>query len=136
MQVDDVNAGALTVNETLHLRVPATGLMPEMDAGFQQLLHGNNCHDDLPVEGSGPDAEATGCGPDLTLDDDLPVRTHKVCEQTDTMLPGHPDGASPRRGVHLSREPTTIAPAARDRAKAVDSGTTRSRIWTRTSGEG
>ena len=97
VQVDNVNAGALAVDETLHLRVPATGLMPEVDAGFQQLLHGNDCHDVLPVEGSGPDAEATGCGPDLTLAGDLPVKSHRVCEQTETMLPGLLDGASLQR---------------------------------------
>ena len=70
VQVNNVNAGALAVDETLHLRVPATGRC-EVDAGFQQLLHGNDCHDVLPVEGSGPDTEATGCGPDLTLTGDL-----------------------------------------------------------------
>src|SRR5262249_47255104 len=37
-QVDDVDARALAVDETAHLRVPAARLMAEMDSGLQQLL--------------------------------------------------------------------------------------------------
>ena len=37
-QVDDVDAVALAVDETAHLRVPAAGLVAEVDSGFQQLL--------------------------------------------------------------------------------------------------
>ena len=34
-QVDDVDAAALGEDEALHLRVPATGLVAEVDAGLQ-----------------------------------------------------------------------------------------------------
>ncbi len=37
LEVDDVDAGALAVDEPLHLRVPTAGLVSEMDAGFEQL---------------------------------------------------------------------------------------------------
>ena len=36
-QVDDVDAAALTEDETAHLRVPAARLVAEVDAGLQQL---------------------------------------------------------------------------------------------------
>ena len=42
-EVDDVDAVAVTVDEPLHLRVPAAGLVTEMDAGFEHLLHGDDC---------------------------------------------------------------------------------------------
>jgi hypothetical protein len=38
VEVDDVDAAARTVDERAHLRVPALGLMTEVDAGFEQLL--------------------------------------------------------------------------------------------------
>ena len=41
LQVDDVDAVALAEDVVLHLRVPALGLVPEVDAGFEQLLHGD-----------------------------------------------------------------------------------------------
>ena len=44
-EVDDVDATALGEDEALHLRVPAAGLVPEMDAGLQQFLHGNDGHE-------------------------------------------------------------------------------------------
>ena len=37
-QVDDVDAAVLAVDETAHLRVPASRLVAEVDSGFQQLL--------------------------------------------------------------------------------------------------
>ncbi len=43
-EVDDVDATALGEDEALHLRVPAAGLVAEMDAGLQQFLHGNDGH--------------------------------------------------------------------------------------------
>ena len=39
LQVDDVDAAALAEDERLHLGVPAPGLVAEVDAGLQQLLH-------------------------------------------------------------------------------------------------
>src|SRR6185369_13135192 len=44
VQIDDVDPVALTEDETTHLRVPAPGLVPEMDASFQQLLHAYDGH--------------------------------------------------------------------------------------------
>ena len=44
LQVDDVDAVALGEDEALHLRVPATGLVPEVDAALEQLLHGDDGH--------------------------------------------------------------------------------------------
>ena len=42
LQVDDVDAVALGEDEALHLRVPAPGLVPEVDAALEQLLHGDD----------------------------------------------------------------------------------------------
>ena len=44
IEINDVDAFALTVDESLHLRVPTTGLMSEVDARVEQLLHRDNCH--------------------------------------------------------------------------------------------
>ena len=44
LQVDDVDAVALGEDVALHLRVPAAGLVPEVHAGLQQLLHGDDGH--------------------------------------------------------------------------------------------
>ena len=44
VQIDDVDAVALTEDESLHLRVPAPGLVAEVDAGLQQLLHRDDSH--------------------------------------------------------------------------------------------
>src|SRR5207253_211405 len=38
-QVDDVDAVPLAEDVLLHLRVPALGLVAEMNAGFEQILH-------------------------------------------------------------------------------------------------
>ena len=43
LEVDDVDAVALAVDEPLHLRVPAAGLVTEVDTGLEQLLHGDDC---------------------------------------------------------------------------------------------
>src|SRR5690606_39466353 len=49
LQVDDVDAVALGEDEALHLRVPATGLVPEVDAALEQLTDGHDSgHDFLP----------------------------------------------------------------------------------------
>ena len=44
LEVDDVDAGALAENETLHFRVPTTGLVAEVCSGFQHLTHADNSH--------------------------------------------------------------------------------------------
>ena len=44
LQIDDVDAVALAEDEPLHLRVPAPGLVTEVDTGLQQLLHGDDGH--------------------------------------------------------------------------------------------
>ncbi|COW14261.1 Uncharacterised protein [Mycobacterium tuberculosis] len=44
LQVDDVDAVAVGEDETLHLGIPATGLMPEVGAAVKQLLHGDYGH--------------------------------------------------------------------------------------------
>ena len=41
LQVDDVDAVAGAEDVRLHLRVPALGLVAEVDAGLEQLLHGD-----------------------------------------------------------------------------------------------
>ena len=43
-QVDDVDPVALGEDEGLHLRVPAAGLVAEVDTGLEQLAHGNGRH--------------------------------------------------------------------------------------------
>ena len=42
LEVDDVDPSALAEDEALHLRVPAAGLVTEVDSGLQQLLHGDD----------------------------------------------------------------------------------------------
>ena len=44
LQVDDVDAVALRVDVRGHFRVPAAGLVAKVDASFEQLLHGYDCH--------------------------------------------------------------------------------------------
>ena len=45
LEIDDVDPAALTEDEPLHLRVPPPGLVSEVDARFQHLPHGDDCHD-------------------------------------------------------------------------------------------
>ncbi len=47
-QVDDVDTVALGEDEALHLRVPAAGLVPEVDTALQQLTHGHDGHGGAP----------------------------------------------------------------------------------------
>ena len=47
LEIDDVDAIALAVDEALHLWVPAAGLVPEVDTCFQHLSHGDDGHDVL-----------------------------------------------------------------------------------------
>src|SRR5262249_33986967 len=44
LQVDDVDPVAVGEDEPLHLGVPAPGLVPEVSAAVEQLLHGYNSH--------------------------------------------------------------------------------------------
>src|SRR5207248_2665516 len=44
LQVDDVDAAALGEDEALHLRIPAAGLVAEMDPGLQELAHAYDSH--------------------------------------------------------------------------------------------
>src|SRR4029434_934277 len=60
LQVDDVDAVALTVDEALHLRVPAPGLVPEVDASFEQLAHSDDCHGGPPCRSGSASAR---CAP-------------------------------------------------------------------------
>src|SRR4029077_4985090 len=56
LQIDDVDSVALDEDEFLHLRVPPTGLMPEVDARLEKLLH-----TDFSPESSGLFASAPSC---------------------------------------------------------------------------
>jgi hypothetical protein len=49
LQVDDVDAGALGQDEALHLRVPPTGLVSEVDAAVEQLANGDDGHGRSPL---------------------------------------------------------------------------------------
>ena len=49
LQVDDVDAAALGEDEALHLRVPAAGLVAEVNSSLQKLLHGDDCQRDQPL---------------------------------------------------------------------------------------
>ena len=44
LEVDDVDAVALGEDEPAHLRVPAAGLVAEVDAGLEQLFERGLCH--------------------------------------------------------------------------------------------
>src|SRR6478736_3140710 len=44
LEVDDVDAAALAEDEALHLRIPATRLVAEVDSGFQKFSHADDCH--------------------------------------------------------------------------------------------
>ena len=63
-QIDDVDAVALSEDETLHLRIPSAGLVSEVDPGIEQLTHGHDRrHGDSPLPavqrnpGSAPDGD-------------------------------------------------------------------------------
>ena len=47
LEIDDVDAVALTEDESLHLGVPPAGLVPEMDTGFEHLTHRDDGHRNL-----------------------------------------------------------------------------------------
>ena len=44
LEVDDVDAAALGEDEALHLRVPAAGLVAEVNPGLQKLSHAYDRH--------------------------------------------------------------------------------------------
>src|SRR5699024_11014454 len=46
LEIDDVDAVALREDEALHLGVPTTGLVSEVDAAVEQLAHGDDGHAD------------------------------------------------------------------------------------------
>ena len=43
-EIDDVNLVAVTEDERAHLRIPVTGLVPEVYACLEHLAHGNVAH--------------------------------------------------------------------------------------------
>ncbi len=52
-EIDDMNAVPGTENVRLHARIPAPGLMTEMNAGLKQLAHSivGECHEPLAFSG-------------------------------------------------------------------------------------
>jgi hypothetical protein len=50
LEVDDVNAVALSEDVFLHLGIPALGLMPEVNSSFEQFFHSNVCQCSSLVE--------------------------------------------------------------------------------------
>ena len=50
-EVDQVDPVPLPQDEPAHLGVPAAGLVPEVDARAQQLLHGDDGHVTTPCDG-------------------------------------------------------------------------------------
>ena len=63
-QIDDVNVIAGAEDVLGHLRVPAVGLMAEVNASFQKLAHAEvgQRHDSSPVDP--PRTESPAIGPD------------------------------------------------------------------------
>ena len=49
LEVDDVDPAPLGEDEAPHLRVPAAGLVAEMDSGLQELSHADDGHGQLPL---------------------------------------------------------------------------------------
>ena len=66
LEVDQVDTVALAEDESAHLRVPPTGLVPEVDARAQQLLHGYNGHMTAPCYGWFPGCSTPREGRPLT----------------------------------------------------------------------
>src|SRR5437763_14318943 len=66
LQIDDVDTVAGAEDVRLHLRIPALGLVPEVDAGLEQLTHGDalrGLHRLLHAGGVGADRNGRcGCG--------------------------------------------------------------------------
>src|SRR5690606_29498711 len=53
LEVDDVDARALGEDEALDLRVPAAGLVPEVNTAVQQLANGDDGHGRAPFPARG-----------------------------------------------------------------------------------
>jgi hypothetical protein len=47
LDVDDVDAIALCENKALHLWIPSTSLVSEVDSAVEELSHCYNCHDGI-----------------------------------------------------------------------------------------
>src|SRR5690606_15449850 len=62
LEVDDVDLAARTEDVRGHLRVPVTGLVAEVDAGFQHLAHGDLGHCRTPGSGTAPRPVWAMCG--------------------------------------------------------------------------
>jgi hypothetical protein len=45
LDVDDVDAIAFCENKTLHLWIPTTSLVSEVDSAVEEFAHCYNCHD-------------------------------------------------------------------------------------------
>ena len=100
-KVDQVDPVALPEDEPAHLRVPTPGLVPEVDARAQQLLHRDDGHETAPwngfrftdrnTPGSGATVDAVGC----VLDPACTPR--RLTEHTHDSAPGH--GCSTRGPV-------------------------------------
>ncbi len=58
VEINYINAVALTEDESLHLRVPSPGLVPEVNPGLQQLFHCDDGHG-CSFPSVGPDPCAT-----------------------------------------------------------------------------
>src|SRR6185295_1624288 len=68
LQIDDVDPIALAEDVGLHLRIPAPGLVPEVDASFQQFFHRDFYQGSLPSGPGLPLAELEpGAGALLTV---------------------------------------------------------------------
>jgi hypothetical protein len=53
LDVDDVDAIALCEDKALHLWIPTTSLVSEMDSAVEELSHCYNCHDGILLFGFG-----------------------------------------------------------------------------------
>src|SRR5690606_14678165 len=62
LEDDDVDLAARTEDVRGHLRVPVTGLVAEVDAGFQHLAHGDLGHCRTPGSGTAPRPVWAMCG--------------------------------------------------------------------------
>src|SRR5690349_5039795 len=127
LQVDDVDAVALAEDEPLHLRVPPAGLVPEVDAAVEQLLHGDDGHPSrllrracaspalLAPRGAASVVATTGWPPPW-----CPVSRSPVLP-----LPGDRGG---RHLPHMRKEDTRSRPAMASRTTSVRLGRPAARI--------
>jgi hypothetical protein len=52
-EVEDIDAVPFAENERLHLRIPALGLVSEVDSRFQQIFHGDRAQADYTPQSAG-----------------------------------------------------------------------------------